>query len=104
MTLALNPTGGTPREVAERIGAILAGKLNSAGSVTLTANAAETTIKNAFIGSSSSVLLAPQTANAAAAIATTYIDPADYVTGNTFVIRHANNAQVDREFGYFIVG
>ncbi len=104
MTLAINPAGGTPREIAQRIGALLMGKINSVGTVTLDANAADTTVANAFIGSSSVVLLMPMTANAAGALAGAYIDPADYITDISFVIRHANDAQVDKQFRYAILG
>lgn len=71
------------------------------GSITLTANAASTTLTDDRITASSVISLMPTTANAAAAIATTYI-------GTTAIgsatITHANDAQVDKTFKYSIAG
>lgn len=73
------------------------------GSVTLTANAASTTVTIIrAVGMASGVFLSPQTANAAAAVATTYIAPAT-MTADSFVITHANNAQADKTFWYQVV-
>jgi hypothetical protein len=49
------------------------------------------------------VFLSPQTANAAAALATTYVQAAD-ITKQQFVITHANNAQTDKTFGWVVLG
>lgn len=105
MTLALNPSTPTPREIAERVNAVLRGKINSIGTVTLTANAGSTTVK-AAVGSMSVVLLMPQTANAAAEIGngTLYIAPSNYVKDTSFQITHANNSQADRAYGFAILG
>jgi len=71
------------------------------GSVTLTANAASTTLTDYRITASSVISLMPTTANAAGAIATTYI-------GTTAIgsatITHANNAQADKTFRYSVIG
>jgi hypothetical protein len=71
------------------------------GTVTLTANAASTTLTDYRITASSVISLMPTTANAAGAIATTYI-------GTTAIgsatITHANNAQADKTFRYSIIG
>ncbi len=71
------------------------------GTVTLTANAASTTLSDYRITASSVIALMPTTANAAGAIATTYI-------GTTAIgsatITHANNAQADKTFKYSITG
>lgn len=79
------------------------GKLNNVGEVTLTANAASTTLTDALIGPDSKISIndTPLTANAAAAIATTYQDAP---TTGSVVIRHANNAQTDRTFRYSVTG
>lgn len=105
MTLALNPANPTPREIAERVNAILRGKINSIGAVTLTANSASTIVK-AAIGSTSVVILFPQTLNGAAELGngTLYIDPSNYVNNTSFQITHANNSQADRTYGYAILG
>jgi hypothetical protein len=80
---------------------IIAGKLNNNGTVTLTANAATTTLTDSRIGANSTICLMPTTANAAGAIATTYFDT--FATGSC-VIRHTNNAQVDKTFNFTITG
>lgn len=71
----------------------------SVGSVTLTANTTTTTIDNLAVGLQSHVFLSPQTANAAAALATTYWACTRY----TITFTHANNAQTDRIFSYIVV-
>jgi hypothetical protein len=47
------------------------------------------------------ILLSPTTANAAAALATTYVSA---VTQGSFTLTHANNAQTDKTFGYVALG
>lgn len=63
--------------------------------VTLTANVASTTVTDARIASTTAFLPSATTANAAAALATTYVSETGRING-TWVITHANNAQVDR--------
>lgn len=90
--------------LARALNRVIAGEINVVGEVTLTANAATTTVTDQRATPARSIaLVQAQSANAAAAIATTYIDPAD-VTVGAFVIRHANNAQTDRTFTYEIKG
>lgn len=88
-------------KIQEVINNMLAGKLNNNGIITLTANAATTTFTDSRIGSNSVVLLMPTTANAAAAIATTYMNT--FAKGSC-VINHANNAQADKTFWFAIFG
>lgn len=70
------------------------------GTVTLTANAASTTVVHSSINADVVISLMPTTANAAAALGTTYIVPAK----GQFVINHANNAQVDKTFAWAVAG
>lgn len=77
------------------------GRSNAVGTCTLTANAASTAVTAINCGSGSVVLLMPKTANAAAALATTYIAT---VSAGSFTITHANNAQSDKTFGYVCLG
>lgn len=83
------------------VNSAIRGKLNCTGEVTLTANAASTAVTNNRCTAGSVALIIPKTANAAAALATTYI--ATYAEGS-FTITHANNAQTDKEFKYVILG
>ncbi len=89
--------------LTDAINSLIDGRSNATGTVTLTANAASTTVTDNKFESSMAVLLQPKTANAAAALATTYITDANKSKGS-FTITHANNAQVDKEFSYVRLG
>lgn len=81
------------------------GKLDCTTSVTLTANAATTTLNDYRLSPQSIVHFDPVTANAATEIygATMYVLTAN--RGNkVWTITHANNAQADRTFGISILG
>lgn len=89
------------REIAAVLQGAMQGKLNNTGSLTLTANAATTTLTDPRIGNNSAILLMPATANAAAAIATTYFDT--FADGSC-TVHHANNANADKTFVYCVIG
>jgi hypothetical protein len=90
-----------PSKFAIAIQQLYAGRSNAAGSVTLAAGAASTVVAAPLCAPQSSVFLFPKTANAAAALATTFV-PAG---GNqSFTISHANNAQTDRSFFFVCLG
>ena len=92
-----------PVKFVDSINNMIKGRTENVSQVTLTANAASTTVSNSNISENSEILLSPKTANAAAALATTYIPEATILNGS-FVIQHANNAQTDKTFGYVWVG
>lgn len=92
-----------PVKFVDSINNMIKGRTENVSQVTLTANAVSTTVNNSNISENSEILLSPKTANAAAAIATTYIPEATILNGS-FVIQHANNAQTDKTFGYVWVG
>lgn len=104
------------RQTEPIVNGIMQGRTNNYGTVTLSANAASTTVTETRgrIGSNAVILFMPTTANAAAEIGngTMYVPTATILplgaddSGNnpTFVIQHANNAQTDRTFRYIIVG
>ena len=94
---------GAMMRLAELVNMILRGGLNNSGTVTLTANAATTTLTDARIGFDSAIALNPTTANAATALATTYILETGRLNGSV-VITHANNAQTDRTFRWAVMG
>lgn len=77
------------------------GRSNAVGSCTLTANAASTVVAAINCGAGSMVFLMPKTANAAGALATTYIAT---VAAGSFTITHANDANADKTFGYVCLG
>lgn len=80
---------------------MIRGRSNAVGSVTLTANAASTTVSFVNCSQDSQIFLSPKTANAAAALATTYISS---VGNKSFTIAHANTATTDRTFGFVAIG
>lgn len=98
------PTTGKidARFVAEAINNLFNGRMDAVGEVTLTASATSTAVTDNRVVKNSAIVLSPLTANATAALGSTYIPEADYGTG-TFTIRHANNAQTDRSFRYIIL-
>ncbi len=93
-------TGVTERDRDIAIRQLIEGRGNYVGTVTLTPSATTTTISKSTINENAVVILLPKTANAAAALATTYAA----VTKGTVTITHANNAQTDRSFFYAVVG
>lgn len=103
MTRALPFDGGAPRDVAQAVNSILQGKINSVGTVTLTAGAGTTTVSNPLVTKNSVILFAPQTAHAAA-IALPYVLKSNITEGASFVITHANDANGDKTFSLVILG
>ncbi len=79
------------------------GRQASVDDVTLTPGAAATVVSFPNVSKDSRVFLFPQTANAAAAMPTTYILRAE-ILQRSFTIRHANNAQADRTFSFLAIG
>jgi hypothetical protein len=103
-------TAGKPAEVSAWFGRVrdvvnnmMRGKLNCTGAVTLAAGAGSTLLSDARIGGGSVVLLQATSANAAAELGngTLYFDAPG---AGSVVIRHANNAQIDRSFTYVVIG
>jgi hypothetical protein len=97
--------GQVIRQIGGVLNRVLSGKLNNLEEVTLVANAASTTLSDPRLTVNSFISFDPLTANAAAekAAGTLYVTTAN--RGNSsFVITHANNAQVDRTFKYQIIG
>ena len=93
---------GRIREVVQAVQQLTDGRSNAAGTVTLTANVASTTITKETINENASFLAFPQTANAAAEMAAGTIYAV--VSAGQVVITHANNAQTDRTFYYVVNG
>jgi hypothetical protein len=87
------------RKVAEVVNSLRDGKINSVGTVTLTANSTTTTITDARISPTSKISL---TATSATAAATTGL----FVTAGTgsAAITHNSTADTNRTFSYAIFG
>jgi hypothetical protein len=92
------------KELSKVVGAVqelTKGRSNATGAVTLTANATTTVVTAMNCGADSYPFLIPLTANAAAALATTYVSA---VANGSFTLTHANNSQTDKEFGFVCLG
>lgn len=101
-----------PREpdlytIVSTINELSDGRSNNVGcvanntAVKLVASATTTTVNFPTVSVSSMIILSPRTANAAAAVPTTYISS---VLNGSFVITHANNTQTDRTFDFAAIG
>ena len=91
------------RQIASLANRLLAGKMNTTLTVTLTPSAASTTVTDARVGYASFLGFMPQTAHAAAELATLCIPTSTQLNGSV-VIQHANIAQADRTFTMVIIG
>ena len=89
------------RQLARGVNQSLAGKLNAVTTVTLVAGDVTTVLTDARLTISSYIGLTPLTANAAAAISTTYVSSR---TNGSATLSHANNANVDKTFSVVIIG
>jgi hypothetical protein len=99
MSISTNETDQT--KINRAIQQLEQGRLNVTGACTLAAGATTTIVKAANCGAASQVLLTAKTANAASALASTFISA---VGNGSFTIAHANNAQTDRTFGFASLG
>ena len=81
----------------QTINEMMKGRGNQTGTVTLTANAATTTLTDNQLSADSVVVFMPTTANAATAMGNLYVSARN---NGSFTLTHANNAQTDRVFYY----
>jgi hypothetical protein len=101
VAIQLQPQERDPTRFNQAIRELVDGRHNAFGEFTLTPGAATTLVEHPNCGLDSIPLWSPKTANAAAALATMYYSN---VTRGSFVVHHANNAQVDRTFGLTVTG
>lgn len=91
-------------KINQAIQQLASGRSNAFGTVTLAVSpATSTTVADPNCGTDTVPQLTPATADAAAALATTYI-PIATVTNGAFVIQHSSSASVDRTFRYALHG
>lgn len=88
------------REMARVVNNLVRGLNNSSMSVTLKSSATTTTITDPRISLQTCMTLMPTTADAAAALATTYVT----CSKGQAVITHVSNTQTDRTFTVSISG
>ena len=79
------------------------GRLNCSGTFTLAAGVTTTTVKAPTVASGTEIVFSPATANAAGALGTTYILPAN-ITAGSFIVSHANAGSTDRIFNFIAIG
>lgn len=104
MARQLQPRERDIQIIVDSVRELVNGRHNAGGSVTLTPGATTTIVSHPNCSKDSSPTLgAPQTANAAAALATSYIAASDVLQGQ-FTITHANNGQTDRTFFFMVTG
>jgi hypothetical protein len=90
------------RQIAQGVALLMNGKSNNIIDVTLTANAAATTVSDARIGVTTFPIAVAVTANAAA-ITAPYVVDSSRVNGS-FILVHANDANADKTFKLTLVG
>lgn len=88
------------RQIAEAVNRINQGHFNCTLFVTLDPDVGQTVVTDSRISLQTAALLHPQTANAAAAMPTTFIQ----CTNGSATISHTNNAQTDRSFTMAMIG
>jgi hypothetical protein len=92
------------QRIASAVAGLLQGKFNAALAITLANGAASTTIKDARISATSSLVLQPLTAHAAALLyAAPYVLIGSQQSGQV-VFNHANTAFTDQTFNLLIIG
>jgi len=90
--------------IARSVIGLLQGKLNASLAVTLASGAADTTVRDARISATSTLLLQPLTAHAAALLyASPYVLIGAQQIGQV-VFNHANTANPDQTFNLLIIG
>jgi hypothetical protein len=103
MAIQLQPQERDPVRFNQAIRELVEGRHNAASTFMLTPNATTTTVSHPNCSRDSQPQFAPHTANAAAEVGngTIWISSIDQ---GSFTVRHANNAQSDRVFGFCCSG
>lgn len=101
MAIQIRPEERDPQRFNDAIRQLVEGRGNNIGTVTLRAGQTTTTVSFPNCSKDCQVFLTPRTANAAAALPSTYIS---VVSQGSFTITHANAVSVDRTFGYLCIG
>jgi hypothetical protein len=91
----------TVRRLVESVNLLGNGRSNAVGTLTLRASQTTTEVMDKRVGLDSVIMLMPTTANAAAALSTTYVSARSQ---GSFELTHASNGQTDKTFGYAIKG
>lgn len=89
------------RLVSSTLNNTIDGKLNSTGTITLTASATSTTLSDARIGGNSVILFSPTTANGKTAFANLFVSAK---ASGTATLTHSSSANADQNFDYVVIG
>jgi hypothetical protein len=79
------------------------GRLNCSGTFTLVAGATTTTVEAPTVAVGTPIHFSPMSADAAAAMATTFVLPAN-VSNGSFIVSHAISGSTDRTFSWVGIG
>lgn len=91
------------KKIVQAVQQLASGRSNAVGTVTLRASQTSTTVTDPNCASGTTPILTPTTADAATALATTFI-PVATIANGSFVIEHASAASTDRTFLYALHG
>lgn len=91
------------QRIVDAVRQLVEGRQNSVGDVTLRAGQTTTVVAFPNCSNGCRVFLFPQTANAAAAVPTTYVQRGD-ILQRSFTITHANAGTGDRTFSFICIG
>lgn len=100
----LPAAGATLRDVIFAVRQLIQGRGNGTGTVTLTPGATVTVVVGETLNENAQVFLFPKTANAAAAVTTTYASISRVAGELGITITHANDVSADRTFAYDVRG
>lgn len=89
------------RRLVDAVIQLVEGRNNAVGRFTLMPGATTTIVTQPNCSRDCEPQFSARTANAAAALATTYISSVDQ---GSFTVTHANSGQTDRTFGYTVTG
>lgn len=89
------------RLVSTSLNNTINGKLNSTGTITLTASATSTTLTDERIGGDSVILFMPTTVNGKTAFANLFVSAR---SNGTATLTHASSSNTDQTFGYVVIG
>lgn len=101
MAIQLQPGEKDIRRIVDSVRQLNDGRQNSVGTITLRPSQTTTTVTFENCSKECEVFLQARTANAAAAVPTTYISS---ILQGSFTITHANNVQADKTFGFLCIG
>ncbi len=99
--LSIPDTGQHLRLVSTSLNNTINGKLNSTGTITLTASATSTTLTDARIGGNSVILFMPTTANGRTALNGLHVSAR---ANGSATITHASSGNTDQNLSYCVIG